>query len=124
VGEELVVPLRAVLIGAALLLSAGVVIGSTFEQRRRGRRARRLADLEREFTRATYCNSAHGAGRAAAASHYQERGMAADGAPVPPGQGRAASATPGHSRTPVFRAEWHSPPPSRGTRRRERRSAR
>ncbi len=82
-GVDLVVPLTIVLPGAVLLL-AGAVIGRTFEQRRRARRARLLADLEREYTRNTFRNSDHGAGRAAAASHYQEGETAADGATVPP----------------------------------------
>ncbi len=78
---ELVMPLSAALLGAALLLSAGVVIGRAFEQRRRGRRARLLADLEREFTRATYGDSDHGAGRAAVAPRYREGEKAAGGSP-------------------------------------------
>ena len=82
-GEELAVPLRAALLGAALLLSAGIVIGRTYEQRRRGGRARLLADLEREFTRTTYRDSGHGAGRAAVASRYQDGGPAANGVPTP-----------------------------------------
>jgi hypothetical protein len=78
------VPLTIVLPGAVLLLLAGAVLGRTFEQRRRARWARLLADLEREYTRNTYRESGHGAGRAAAASHYQEGETAADGASAPP----------------------------------------
>ncbi len=83
-GVDLVVPLTIVLPGPVLLLLAGAVLGRTFEQRRRARRARLLADLEREYTRNTYRESDHGAGRAAAASHYQEGETAAAGAAVPP----------------------------------------
>jgi hypothetical protein len=82
-GVDLMVPLTIVLPGAVLLLLAGAVIGRTFEQRRRARRARLLADLEREYTRETYRDSDHWAGRAAAASHYQEGETTAGGTAVP-----------------------------------------
>jgi hypothetical protein len=79
-GIEFVVSLELALLGAALLLLAGVTLGRGLEQRQRRRQARRLADLEREFTRATYRHSRHGAGRAAAAAHYREDEPADKGA--------------------------------------------
>ena len=84
-GEELAVPLRAALLGAALLLSAGIVIGRTFEQRRRGRRARLLADLERDTIQALYPTSDVGAGRVIASERSRRaQEPPAEAPPAPP----------------------------------------